>query len=75
MYVMSAAQARFAAPGTNRRSSTFSATGRSWFESVVARDFRFVTATTPSRRISRATVFTQQVVPRATNSAWILGLP
>ena len=38
---MSAVQARFAATGSNRRSSTFSATGRPCFESVVTRNFLF----------------------------------
>ncbi len=72
---MSAVQARFEASGSNRRSSTFSATRRPWLESVVQRDFRLVLAAIPSRRISRATVFTEQATPRATGSAWIRGLP
>ena len=72
---MSAAQARSGAPGSKSRARTFSATGRSWLESVVTRNFRFVLAAIPSRRMSRATVFTQQGTPRATNSARIRGLP
>ena len=32
-------------------------------------------AAIPASRMTRATMFTQHVVPRATNSAWIRGLP
>jgi hypothetical protein len=53
----------------------FSATGRSWLESVVHRNFRFVLAAIPCRRISLATAFTQQGWPRANSSAWMRGLP
>ena len=72
---MSAVQNRFGAPGSNRRSTTFSATGWSWLESVVQRDFRLVLAATPASLISLAAVFSRRAWPRATNSAWIRGLP
>jgi hypothetical protein len=72
---MSAAQARSAAPGSNRRSRTFPATGRSWWESVVHRDFRPVLAAIPWDLISFATVSTRHRCPRATSSAWTRGLP
>ena len=54
---------------------TFSATGSEWFESVVRRNFRLVLAEIPASRMTLATVFTQQSCPRATNSAWMRGLP
>jgi hypothetical protein len=47
MSVMSATQARFGAAGWNWRPRTFAATGRSWLESVVQRNFRAAWATTP----------------------------
>jgi hypothetical protein len=55
--------------------TTFSATGRAWFESVVRRTFRRVSAAIPYSRIRFATVLTQQGVRRATSSAWIRGRP
>jgi len=75
MEVMSAAQARSAAPGSNRRFKTFSATGRSWFESVVRRNLLLALAAIPRSRISFATVITLQRRPATANSAWIRGLP
>ena len=51
MYVMSATQASLAAEGSNCRSRRFSATGRSWLESVVVqRNFRAVLARHAVRR-------------------------
>src|SRR5262245_27086901 len=67
---MSATQASLGASGSNCRSSRFSATGRSWLESVVQRNFRAVLAAMPLCCITRATVFTQHPWPRATSSAW-----
>ena len=51
--------------GSNCRSRRLSATGRSWLESVVQRNFRAVLAAMPCSRISLATVLTQQPWPRA----------
>jgi hypothetical protein len=56
-------------------SSTFFATGRAWFESVVCRNFRTPAARNPCRRISRATVFSHTRTPRERNSRHIRGLP
>ena len=67
--------ARFAAAGSNCRFNTLTATGRSWSESVVHRNFRADWAARPCARMSLATVLTQHVAPRATNSACSRGLP
>ena len=75
MYVTSATHDAFGSSGSNARPNTFPATGSAWFESVVWRNFRFVFAAIPASRMTRATVFTQHPCPRATNSAWIRGLP
>ena len=71
--VMLAVRARFAAPGADRRSGASSAAGRSRLDPVVRRDLRPVSATIPSPRISWATVSTPKGMPRATDSARILG--
>ena len=75
MYVMSATHDSFGDAGSNCRSRRFSATGRSCLESVVQRNFLAVLAAMPLSRINLATVFTQQGRLRATNSAWMRGLP
>jgi hypothetical protein len=75
MYVMSATHDSFGSWGSNCRSRRLSATGRSWPESVVWRNFRAVLAAMPLPRINLATVLTQQLWPRATSSAWMRGLP
>ena len=75
MYVTSATQVAFGSVGSNWRSSTLSATGREWFESVVRTNRRFTAAEMPARFISLATEFTQHASPRATSSACIRGLP
>src|SRR5881227_2860040 len=67
---MSATHDSFGESGSNWRSRRLSATGRSWLESVVQRNFRAVLAAMPFSCITRATVFTQQSCPRATSSAW-----
>ena len=60
---MSAVQTWLGASGSNCRSTTFSATGWSWLESVVQRNFRLVLAAIPASLISLATVLTQHGVP------------
>ena len=72
---MSADQASFGPDGSNCRSSRFSATGRSWLESVVRTNRRGVFARIPCSRMSLATVFSEQSCPRAFNSAVMRGLP
>ena len=72
---MSATHDAFGSSGSNSRSSTFSATGSAWFESVVCPNFASSLAAIPASRMTLATKFTQHACPRATNSAWIRGLP
>src|SRR5438874_797861 len=72
---MSATHDSLGAAGSNCRLRRFSATGRSWLESVVWRNLRAVLAAISLSRISLATMLTQQACPRATSSAWMRGLP
>jgi hypothetical protein len=72
---MSATHDSLGDAGSNCRSSRFSATGRSWLESVVQRDVRAVLAVISLSRMSLATVLTQHSCPRAASSAWMRGLP
>ncbi len=75
MEVLSATHAAFGDSGANCRPSRLSATGRSWLESVVQRNFRAILAAMPFCCIRRPTVFTQQSCPRAASSACPRGLP
>ena len=75
MYVISATQALFGSAGVKSRLSRFSATGKLWFELVVALNLRIVLAFRPSFLIRRATRLRPQRVPRRRSSWWILGLP
>ena len=72
---MSATHDSLGDSGSNCRSRRLSATGRSWLESVVPRNFRAVLAAMLFSCINLATVLTQQSWPRATSSAWMRGLP
>src|SRR3954454_10428130 len=61
---MSPGHTRLGPSGLNWRSSTFSATGRLWLESVVALNFLAVLALMSCSCINLATVLTQQSISR-----------
>ena len=74
-YVISATHARSGASTVNSLSSTLSATGSLWSESVVFRNRGLRRPTMPFSRIRRATRLRPTSNPWATSSACTRGLP
>ena len=73
---MSASHTWFGFVAVKSRFKTLSATGNSWFESVVpTRNLRWEIARIPSDFITLATVLTRNSSPRPRSPAWTLGDP